>query len=327
MIDKKTTVNVKAIAIIMVMLGHLIGAKKIDINIAWLDIATFGVSLFLFISGYGLYKSFEEKGFNGFFSSKVKKVYIPFAIATFLVGASRGFWGERWIEMVKTISFLNPSLPVDGTMWYIYYIAIWYIAFYLTFRLIKNDALRIISLATISFLMFQLPYNDKYAVASFLFRFHSFSFTIGVAVAMCKPASRKLILLLGSLTFITFIYLFSYHFVKYDYMNHVLTNMISAPAIVLLVAYLNFNLKPITFIGGLSYELYLFEGAFRWNTFAPNKLASCILFFLITLSCAYMFKHSFNKLSAFIKTFATNATTKSDLKKNEAIASNPINLK
>ncbi|EFD4401430.1 acyltransferase family protein [Escherichia coli] len=327
MIDKKATTNVKAIAIIMVMVGHLIGAKKIDVNIAWLDIATFGVSLFLFISGYGLYKSFESKGLSGYFSGKINKVYIPFALVTFLVGGSRGFWGERWPEMIKTVLFLNPSLPVDGTMWYIYYIAVWYAAFFLLFHIFKNDLIRLLMLSAISLLIFQIPYNEKYAVASFLFRFHSFPFTIGVAVAMCKPANRILMLLLGSLMFITFIYLFSFHFVKYDYMNHVFASMISAPAIIFIIAYLNFDFKPITFIGGLSYELYLFEGAFRWNSFAPNKLASCILFFLITLSCAYMFKCSFEKLSILFKTLSTKASMKLDLRDKESITPDSINIK
>uniref|UniRef100_UPI0011A8F278 acyltransferase family protein n=1 Tax=Yersinia rochesterensis TaxID=1604335 RepID=UPI0011A8F278 len=150
MIDRNTTNNVKALAIIMVMLGHLIGAKKIDVNIAWLDIATFGVSLFLFISGYGLYKSYESKGLNGFFRSKIHKVYIPFAIATILIGMSRGFFSDKWTDIVKTILFSAPSLPIDGTMWYIYYIALWYVIFYVVFSLLKTNPTRLTALVFIS---------------------------------------------------------------------------------------------------------------------------------------------------------------------------------
>lgn len=298
MIDKNTTINVKAVAIIMVLSGHLIGAKKTVFNIAWLDIATFGVSLFLFISGYGLYKSFESKGLDGFFNAKIKKVYIPFALATILISGAKGFWSERWPDIVKTILFMNPRLTIDDTMWYVYYIATWYIAFYLVFRLLKNDVLRIIVLGVFSAILFQLPFSEKYPLVTFLFRFHAFSFTIGVAVAMSKPIGKTLLIVTGIAMLLAFSYLFSFHFVKYEYFNHVLTSMLSAPTIIFMLAVLNISSKLLTFIGGLSYELYLFEGAFRWNTFAPDKTASCIIFFLITLSCAYLFKTLFESIGA-----------------------------
>lgn len=297
MIDKSTTDNVKAVAIIMVMLGHLIGAKKIDVNIAWLDIATFGVSLFLFISGYGLYKSYESNGLDNYFQKKIKKVYIPFAIATVFVGMSRGFLGDKWYDILKTILFINPSLPIDGTMWYIYFIVLWYVIFYFVFRFLKTNKTRLMLLVLISTAIYSIPFSEKYNVASFLFSFHAFSFTIGVAFSMLNDLTKKQRLVIGTSLFIIFLFLFRVHFIRYDHFNHVITSIISAPAIIILLSCFNLRSLLLKFIASISYELYLFEGAFRHNNFAPDKTSSCILFFLITISCAYTF-------SIFIKTLS-----------------------
>lgn len=310
MIDKNATVNVKAVAISMVLFGHLVGAKKVGLSGAWEIIATCGVALFLFISGYGLYKSFEEKGLHDFWINKIKKVYIPFVAATFLVGGSRGFWGERWLEMLETALFLNLKLTVDGTMWYIYYLIIWYLAFYAIFRILQTNALRIMALATLSFILFNIPshYDDSYRIAIPLFRWHCLSFTIGVAIAMLKPISPRIFLALGAVLFITFLYLISNYVAERKFLIATIT--ISAPAIIFIISAANINFKPLAFIGGLSYEIYLFEGAFRWNTFSPDKASSCIIFFLITLSCAYFFKASLNYIRGVIVAYFT--TGKSD---------------
>jgi len=296
MINKESTINLKAIAICMVLFGHLVSAKKIDVNIAWIDVATFGVSIFLFLSGYGLYKSYEQKELKGYFRNKIVNVYMPFILTTILIGAARGFWSDKWLGMIKTILFINPALPIDGTMWYIYYIAMWYVIFYLTFYLLKSDTLRITSLFTISILVFNLPFTEKYSVVSFLFSFHAFTFTLGVAVAMCKPINKKLMLIAGLICFVVFSYLFSMHFIKYNAINHIMASLIAAPAFVLIISSLNMKFKPLIFLGGISYEIYLFEGAFRWLTFAPDKTSSCVIFFLITISCAYTLKSFLSKI-------------------------------
>lgn len=67
MITKEDTKNIKGFAIIMVLIGHLVAVRHINVNINFLDLATFGVSIFLFLSGFGLYKSCKTNGMDGFF--------------------------------------------------------------------------------------------------------------------------------------------------------------------------------------------------------------------------------------------------------------------
>lgn len=198
------------------------------------------------------------------------------------------------MEIIKTITFLNPSLPIDGTMWYIYFIAMWYIIFFAVFSLFSNDTLILITLFAASCLFYKIPLVKEYEVLTFLFPFHAFTFTIGVAVGMCKPINRNTLFFLGVICMSVFGYLFSYHFIKYDAMNHIMAAMVAAPAFVFLLASMNVRFKPLAFIGGISYEIYLFEGILRRISFSDNKLVSCIIFFLLVGCIAYSF-------SAFIK--------------------------
>ncbi|EOC0210788.1 hypothetical protein ACI0YR_004289, partial [Cronobacter dublinensis] len=42
--------------------------------------------------------------------------------------------------------------------------------------------------------------------------------------------------------------------------------------------------------GAYSYEIYLFEGIFRWNNFSQNKITNAAIFFITVLTLAYAFK-------------------------------------
>lgn len=274
----------------MVLIGHLVAVRQINVNINFLDLATFGVSIFLFLSGFGLYKSCKANGMGGFFKRRFTLVYVPFAISTIFIGLYKGFFDAHFVEILKTITFLNPSLPIDGTMWYIYFIAMWYIIFFAVFSFFKNDLLRLVTLFIVSCLIYKIPLAEEYEVLTFLFPFHAFTFTIGVAVGMCRPVNRKTLFVLGVICMSVFGYLFSYHFIKYDAMNHIMTAMVSAPAFVFLLASINVRFKPLAFIGGISYEIYLFEGVLRRTVFSENKLVSCIIFFLLVGCIAYSFR-------------------------------------
>ena len=68
-LDFVCTEQIKGLAILMVILGHL-NTEFYD----WRFMQPFGsmgVALFLFISGYGLTKSFENKRLDGFFKKRI----------------------------------------------------------------------------------------------------------------------------------------------------------------------------------------------------------------------------------------------------------------
>lgn len=67
---------IKAIAIILVLVCHF-GNLYTRITTPFGGI---GVALFLFCSGYGLTKSAEKKGLNGFWKKRFINIWIPYII-------------------------------------------------------------------------------------------------------------------------------------------------------------------------------------------------------------------------------------------------------
>lgn len=104
------------------------------------------VSLFLFISGYGLYTSYIEKGkvyFSSFFHKRMWKIAKPFLIVNILyVCIKLVIIDPSYHEQLNY--FLNGlcmgRLPVFTT-WYVVVLLIFYLAFYLIFnnKILKNS--------------------------------------------------------------------------------------------------------------------------------------------------------------------------------------------
>lgn len=122
--SKTMTTCIKGIAILLVLFGHL---SLIDCSGAW------GVHLFLIISGYGMYCSYESSGLNMFWRKRIDTVWLPyfFCISTFLF--IRIFLHEDFslANVIVSIIGLDFGLNIDPTMWYISYIFAMYAIFFL----------------------------------------------------------------------------------------------------------------------------------------------------------------------------------------------------
>lgn len=98
------------------------------------------VGIFVFCSGYGLYKSYKEKPdyLKGFFTRRVLPLFLAFAATSFCFQFARG---QRDVH----ISFLSSPIQVGGPdlanpyAWYVLMLPVMYLGFYLGFRYCKND--------------------------------------------------------------------------------------------------------------------------------------------------------------------------------------------
>jgi len=138
MLSKNDTQTLKGIAILVVMFGHLVTVHHTTFPTELRWTASFGVTIFLLLSGYGLVKSFDASGLSGFFNKRFTTVYIPFSIVTVAVALLNGSHFSNLRDVIKTLTFTNLNMNIDPTLWYIYFIAIWYVLFYFTFRFIKT---------------------------------------------------------------------------------------------------------------------------------------------------------------------------------------------
>lgn len=119
--SKKCTTTIKGISILTVLWAHICFA--IGINGVQFIAAT-GVSLFLFLSGYGISKSVEKNGLKFFWCKRIVKVIIP-------------IWILELIWELTTCSFsienyLKACLSLRAGGWFVVYILECYLVFYFT---------------------------------------------------------------------------------------------------------------------------------------------------------------------------------------------------
>lgn len=106
-----------------------------------------GMNLFLFLSGYGLFKSYMKNGFQGYWGKKVSKILVPywsFQIFWFLYYICARGKTFNVISTFSSIIGLNPNNIFDGSMWYISNLFFWYTIFYISLKFINNDKMAIL---------------------------------------------------------------------------------------------------------------------------------------------------------------------------------------
>ena len=138
LITKESTLEIKGIAILMVIIGHVssrYGSSVLNY------MGAFGVALFLFISGYGLVMSYNKNGLNNFFKKRFINVFIPYVAITTIWIIFDLIKGK--IYSLKTYVLLligfDYNRTIDETMWYISIILLWYIIFYIIFKCTNNS--------------------------------------------------------------------------------------------------------------------------------------------------------------------------------------------
>jgi peptidoglycan/LPS O-acetylase OafA/YrhL len=137
------TDQLKGLAIFFVVLGHL-----------WLHVAKVkathlfsgdGVSLFFLLSGFGLALSNKKQRprFVAFCSKRLRRVMIPYWIATLLillldfVLLKRTYPMEGLLLTLCGINLRIELMHIDYTRWFITFLLVWYGLFYLTFSRLR----------------------------------------------------------------------------------------------------------------------------------------------------------------------------------------------
>ena len=279
-INKDKSMLLKGIAILLVLLGHLEYVYKGG---------TFGVNIFLILSGYGIFLSYKENRLKNYFIKKITKVYIPFL----LVGTLYSLYGYFTKAIgLRSLAFslvgLDFGYIYDKTMWYISYIFIMYIMFYIaaiiTKRIKKEDIshLLIIAICIIgSYLVYRL--DIKYAIFSrgaglFLYRY---SFVFGLILAYLSKfkvninVKRVVCSVICTASLITTFLVYK----KTDIETYYYLYALSIPfAAICVCEIFDIKVKALSFLGKYSYDIYLWEGIFIYTfTLISNKYINDIL--------------------------------------------------
>lgn len=135
---------------ILVVLHHLvqkIGGQNAGSLAVLENMGVCFVGGFFFFSGYGLFYSFKNKPdyLRGFLKKRMPTILVPFFVSIIIymfanIAAGAKYKGIEIIKYLLGLS-LNTYNSNISQMWYIVEIALFYILFYLIFRLIKNESI------------------------------------------------------------------------------------------------------------------------------------------------------------------------------------------
>lgn len=263
-LSKQKTLYLKGICAVLIVNIH--GA--INTDIAFLEhIKSWGapvVSLFLFISGYGLLSSYlaqQNSYLNGFFRKRIWKTAKPYLIATAL------FIGFEYLDKDSSLTLVYSSLmkgePPLPYSWFVISIIIFYFAFYLIFLIPKLSVLDKI-MGCIVFSVFYIAlvitagYDRCWWVSSLAFPTGLlFRYKERVFMKIGSSAVSSILFLITSCAIV-------YMLIRSKIEDLLPVAYIFIPLLIIIpVENLRFtNSSILRFFGKISYEIYLFHGFF-----------------------------------------------------------------
>lgn len=300
-LDQEKTMQLKGLAIIFVLLGHL---GYIFFAGAW------GVNLFLILSGYGVYLSYSKKGLKDFFTKKIIKIYLPYLIYAIIIVCyyiyTNHFVFSRKI-VLTTLLGLDINANLDKSMWYISFIFLEYILFFIiaTFakkasKIISKEkfiffAIIISSILLMKFFDFNLLWHVNSGVT-----FYVFAFPIGVILAIIKDWKvnenfREMLFIFASIIyFVITICLYNNCNSFFQYFIYSL----AVPGLIILVSQILKTFKSnkiLLFFGKYSFHIYLWEWFLlqvKDTWLAPFKylIIIDIIYILLCVIVSYFYK-------------------------------------
>lgn len=315
-ISRDESTILKGIAILTVILAHANGWGHAFVSIPLLKSADAmgflcqgGMTLFLFMSGYGLYQSYSSKKLLNYWDNKISKVFIPAVIIQALwVIAYSVYSGQFWRIVEGTgesffaeIICINSSNNFDGTMWYLSYLLFCYLVFY-CFAKLSGNRFNIIFFLIIWSILVPLcfvlwPDCRRYIMA----------FSLGVVYSyLIKDADKELSRLHFGMAACIGIILSPFYFALFLEKSYFIDNVagtVLAASMIMLVKLIGAeHLSVLKWIGNISFYIYLIEGKimFGWFNYDSHseivRLGVLIVLMAITVFVSDISNRWFGKL-------------------------------
>jgi membrane-bound acyltransferase YfiQ involved in biofilm formation len=312
--DKQFTLQLKGLSILMVIIGHLSLLNVIPIPL-FNYLGTHGVTLFLFISGYGLTQSYQNSIDQSFIKKRLLSVFMPYFVITLILIFIDSRLGKNYSigTILLTLSSFDPARTIDKTMWYIPFIILWYSIFYLTFKFTTNNKIRISILLLFGILLNFVSRFSLFGEFSYQWPLYSFIFPLGVTYSLIRNKLRLIIskyfsdvisfLILLS-TFCLMIMSTCYKLVQVNDFYFTTYNVCFMILIIITLLKIKFlKIGFLEFIGYFSYELYLVEGIFIWkySLMDFNRLVSIVVYLIAILVSALVLKILINIVKEKVK--------------------------
>lgn len=188
----KSTQELKGFAILVILFAHIGYIISPDDRLLWplSNLASVGVHMFLFLSGYGLAYSQIKKplSIGAFYKRRLGKLYIPlwiilpifFVADYFLLGRtySAKYIGLSFLGIFKSA---DVAYDVNSPLWYFTFIAFYYVLFPIVFSK-KRPWVSSIVIFIITFALLHLSFIENIKNIE-LYKVYTGSFPLGILVA------------------------------------------------------------------------------------------------------------------------------------------------
>lgn len=294
-LSRDSTDSIKGLAILVVVLHHLV--QRTD-DPGWAGEFTYlgylAVALFFFLSGYGLAASLQNRndGMRGFLQKRLSKVYIPFLCCNALFLLADFFIFDTPHDLGSTLLYLAGAWLIDDTLWFAVAILACYLLFYILFKCFSRNVASWI-LAAASAVCFVILNR---AGAGVWWYNTLFCFPMGVMVALYYEkivgTVRRFYPWVTCFSLVSFglTYMLAHHADLQNGRNLVDTasSVCFVGAFLCLMQKLRIGSRPLSFIGGISFEIYLLHMLVYklYFHFVHLKASITLLFYLLIVGLA-----------------------------------------
>ena len=304
MISQSTSNRMKGCSIVMVILGHILNIYLHQNAYLSMILGTGGVAVFLILSGYGLAVSYHKNGIkNEYWENKIRKVFIPYWIVTFLWVILTGLLKPSRSELIiKNLFLVDYNRGIDATMWYLSFLLLWYLLFFVIFKYQYPILIKIPLLFAFGWLFYDNPSN-WFAKCAWQFSYNAYSFPVGVLLGTISSrlgekkvnphllAAVKLLLMIAAVAGILLFY-------RAQSSRKDLGQVLCFSVFVFVACFSSFvgSCKPIALllngVCSISYILYLVEG--KWFTLVSylklqNDLIQAVVYTLSLVAFSVLY--------------------------------------
>lgn len=273
-LSAQTGTHLRGLFAVIVVLHHLSLKAPVGVLFPWLQhVGYLAVSVFFFLSGYGLMKSYRTRdGYQTrFLRRRVPKILVPYLLLTAVYWGFHALNGNVYSPKALILTTLNGK-PIVSYSWYIVCILLFYVVFWLLMRLCRRKYIWILFGACVWYALY-MAFCMRMNYGSWWYRTAPI-LIVGMIWAMYEddllPVLRKVYPVCAPLCGIVFLALF-YVYARFasDISRQIVSSLlVLAMTVSFLLCVCAVTLKcrignpVLRLLGQCSLEIYLVQGLF-----------------------------------------------------------------
>ena len=275
---------------------------------------TYIVSVFFFISGYGLYvqNNRKEDYLDNFLSKRLSKILTPFIAISSIYLIYRNINGQA-LTITFFVDLFKKGSTVIYNGWFVDIIILMYVFFYISFKIFSNGTVAILvnTLLIVGYIILAIKLGY-----GFWWYNSSLPFVLGLLWAKNKKyidgiLNKYYFIILVCITGLLFIsHQYSFVLKKLHIVDSVsygfaanIDNIIFIIFFILMARKIDFSNKYLLFLGKISFELYMIHGLVMsifgkyFVTSRLNDVIFTILVLIVSISLAWLINLIIKKIS------------------------------